>query len=73
MLCYYWYFEDLEFKFEPNVCNKYYDVSMAPYELKNNSILNVKIVDYRCVLRGNSRHKVVNILNNAVLEDKGTL
>ena len=73
MLCYYWYFEDLESKFEPNVCNKYYDVSMAPYKLKNNSILNVKIVDYRCVLRGISRYKAVNILNNAVLEDKGTL
>ena len=29
MLCQYWYFKDVGFKFEPNVCNKYYDVSMT--------------------------------------------
>ena len=26
MLCHYWYFKDLGFKFEPHVCNKCHDV-----------------------------------------------
>ena len=34
MLCHYWYFKDVEFKFEPHVCNKCHDVLMNAYELK---------------------------------------
>ena len=41
MLCHYWYFKGVEFKFEPHVCNKYHDVLMTAYELKNIAILNV--------------------------------
>ena len=47
MLCHYWYFKDVGFKFEPRVCSKCHDVLMAAYELKNTSILNVKGVDFR--------------------------
>ena len=35
--------------------------------------LNVKGVDYRCILSGISRIKAVSILNNSVLEDKGVI
>ena len=35
--------------------------------------MNVKGVDYRCILWGISKNKAVNILNNFVLEDKGVL
>ena len=40
MLCHYWYFKDVRFKFEPHVCNKCHHVLMSAYELKNISILN---------------------------------
>ena len=50
MLCHYWYFKDVGFKFEPHVCNKCHDVLMTAYELKNIAILNVKGVDFRCIL-----------------------
>ena len=46
MFCYYWYFKDVGFKFEPHVCNKCHDVLMTAYELKNIAILNVKGVDF---------------------------
>ena len=46
MLCHYWYFKDVGFKFEPNVSNKCYDVLMTAYKLKNIPILNVKGVDF---------------------------
>ena len=73
MLCHYWYFKDGGYKFEPHVCNKCHDVLMTAYELKNIAILNVKSVDYRCILWGISRNEAVDILNNSVLEDKGVL
>ena len=72
-LCYYWYFKDVRFRFKPYVCNKCHDVLMTAYELKNIAILNVKDVDFRCILWDISRDEDVNKLNNSVLEDKGVL
>ena len=46
---------------------------MTAYELKKIATLNVKGVDYRCILWGISRIEAMNILNNSVLEDKGVL
>ena len=46
---------------------------MTIYELKSIAILNVKGVDFRCILWGNSRDEAVNRLNNSLLEDKGVL
>ena len=43
---------------------------MTAYELKNNAILNVKGVDFRCILWGISRDEAANRLNISVLEDK---
>ena len=50
MLCHYWDFKDVGLKFEPHVCNKCHDVLVTAYELKNIAILNVKGVDFRCIL-----------------------
>ena len=38
------------FKFQSHVRNKCHDVLMAAYELKTIAILNVKGVDFRCIL-----------------------
>ena len=72
-LCHYWYFKDGGFKFEPHVSKKCHDVLMTAYELKNIAILNVKGVDFRCILWGISRDEALNRLNNSVLEGKGVL
>ena len=50
MLCHYWYFKVVVFKFEPHFCNKCHDVLMTAYELKNIAISNVKRTDFRCIL-----------------------
>ena len=50
MLCHYWYFKDVGFKFERHVCNKCHDALMTACELKNIAILIVKGVDFRCIL-----------------------
>ena len=59
MLCHYWYFKDVGYKFQPCVCNACYAVSMMVYESKSIAILNAKGDDYRYIL--------------FVLEDKGVL
>ena len=46
LLCHYFYFKDVGFKFEPHLCNKYHDVLMTAYELESISILNIKGVKY---------------------------
>ena len=63
-LCHYWYFKDVGFRFETHVCNKCHNVLVTAYELKNVAILNVKGVDFRCILRGVSRNEAVNRLND---------
>ena len=73
MLCHYWYFKDVGFKFQPHVCNKCHDILMTAYKLKNIAILNVKGVDFRCILSGISEDESVNRLNNSVLEYKDVL
>ena len=55
MLYDYWNFKDVGFKFEQHVCNKCQDIFMTTYELKGFAILNVKGVDFRCILWGISR------------------
>ena len=52
MLCYHCYFKDVGYKFETNVCNKFHDVLMTVYELKDIAILNVKGGDYSRILWG---------------------
>ena len=72
MICHYWYFKDIGYKFEPYVCNGCHDKSMMAYALENIAILNVKSVGYRCVLWNITRNDAINRLNNSELDDKCT-
>ena len=73
MLCHYWYFKDIGYNFQPYLCNVCHALSVMAYEFKYIAILNVKGVDYRCILWGISRDEALNRLNNSVLEDEGVL
>ena len=42
MLCHYWYFKEVGFKFESHVCNKCQDVLMTAYELKKHCNIKCK-------------------------------
>ena len=66
-------FKDVGFKFELHVCNKYDDILTTANKLKNIAILNVKGVDFRCILWAASKNEAINRLTNSVLEDKGVL
>ena len=60
MLCHYWYFKDINFKFQPYLCNGCHAVSMMAYELNNIAMLTAKGVDYKCILWVISRDEAVN-------------
>ena len=44
MICHYWYFKDIAYKFESYVCNKCHGISTMTYELKNIAIPNILII-----------------------------
>ena len=73
MLCHYWYFKNVGYKSQPYVCNCCHAVSVMAYELKKDATLNVKGVDFRCILWGINRDEVVNRLSNSVLKDRAVL
>ena len=48
MICHYWYFKDIGFKYQPYVCNRCHDFSTIVENLNDFLILRVKSADYRC-------------------------
>ena len=48
MICNYWHFKDIGYKFEPYICNGSHGISMMAYELENVVILNEKGIDFVC-------------------------
>ena len=50
MLCHYWFFKDIGFKFEGHVCNKCHHFLTITYSLKYIAIV-------RCILMGISKNE----------------
>ena len=73
MICHYWYFKNIGYKYEPYVCNGCHDLSMMVYDLNDFMILNVKGVDYRCCVFNMSKNDAITLLNNSVLDNKRVL
>ena len=73
MICHYWYFKDIGFKYQPYVCNECHDFSMIVQKLDDVVILRVKSVDYRCFVANMSKKDTVSLLNNSLLDNKGVL
>ena len=73
MICHYWYFKDIGFKYQPYVCNGCHDFSMIVQNLSDFVILGIKNVDYSCYLVGINRKDAISLLNNSVLDNKGVL
>ena len=73
MICHYWYFKDIGYKYEPHVCNKCHDLLMVVYDIRNFMVLNIKGVDYRCYVFNMSGSDAINPLNNSCLDNKRVL
>ena len=73
MICHYWYFRDIGFKYQPYVCNACHDFSMIVQDLSDFAILKIKKIDYRCYLVGIKKKDAISLLNNSALDNKGVL
>ena len=71
MLCHYWYFKDIGFKFQPHACNRCHDLSMMIYDLDDFMVLNIRGVNYKCFVCNMSKNTAIKLLNNSQLDDKG--
>ena len=72
-LCHYWFFKDVGFKFEEQICNGCHDLLTMAYSLENIAILSAKGATFRGILWGISRNEGLKRLNNSVLKDKCVL
>ena len=57
------------FKFRPNFCNKCHDLLMS-VNLSDIAILNIKGSECCCFISLTSKHKTINLLQNAYLTEK---
>ena len=73
VICHYWYFKDIGFKYQPYVCNGCHDFPMAVLKLEDFVILRVKSADYRWCVVNMSKRDTISLLNNSVLDNKGVL
>ena len=73
MICRYYYFKSVGFKYQPYVCNGCHDFYMGVMSLSDFFIWNVKGVNYRVYTCNISKQEEVDILNNSNLDDKGVL
>ena len=73
IICHYWYFKDIGYKYQSHVCNGCHDLSMVVYDLNNFMILNIKGVDYRSYVFNMSNNDAINLLNNSMLYSKEVL
>ena len=68
MICGYYYFENIGFKYQPYICNAYHDFNMTVQNLSDFMILRIKNVDYRCYIVGMDKKDAISLLNNSVLD-----
>ena len=73
MICHYWYFKDIDYKYEPYICNGCHDLSVVVYDLNDFMILNIKGGNCRRYRFNFSKSDAIKLLNNFVLDNKGVL
>ena len=57
----YWYFINKGFKFQPNVCNGYQDPLFMSVNFNDIAILNVRGIDYCCIINGISKSEPMGV------------
>ena len=65
IICHYWYFKDIGYKYQAHVCNRCHDLSVVVYDLNGFIILNIKGIDYRCYMFNGSTTDAIKLLGNS--------
>ena len=69
-ICHYWYFKDIDFKYEPYLCNGCHDLMQKAMSFNNVTIVYVKGSAYRINFWYMSKDDAINIMNGSNLVDK---
>ena len=70
-ICHYWYFKDIDFKYEPYLCNGCHDLMQKAMSFNDVAIVYVKESGYRIHLMNSN--DAINIMNNSNLIEKEDL
>ena len=68
--CHYWYFKDIDFKYEPYLCNECHDLMQKAMGFINIAILYIKENAYRIHFWYMSKDDAINIMTGSNLVDK---
>ena len=69
-ICCYWYFKDIGFRYEPNLCNGCHDLMQKALSFNNVAIVYVKENAYRIHFWYISKDDAINVINGSNLVDK---
>ena len=69
-ICHYWYFKDIDFKYEPYLWNGCHDLMQKAMSFNNVAIIYVKGSAYRIHFWYMSKDDAISIMNNSNLVDK---
>ena len=72
-ICYYWYFFDKNFNFEPYLCNGCHDLMQKAMNFNDVGIVSIRGSDYRIHFWYMSKRDAINLPNNSVLDNNGVL
>ena len=68
-ICHYWHFKNIDFKYEPYLCNGCDNLMQKAMSFNNAAIVYVKGSDYRIHFSYMSKDDTINIMNNSNLVD----
>ena len=69
-ICHYWYFKDINFKYEPYLCNGCHDLMQKVMSFNNVAIAYVKENSYRISFWYMSKDDAINIMKGSNLVNK---
>ena len=69
-ICYYWYFKDINFKYEPHLCNGCHGLMQKAVNFNDVAIVYIKGSAYRIHFWYMSKDNAINMMNNACLIEK---
>ena len=70
VICHYWYFKDIGFKYQTYLCNGCHDLMQKVMGFNNIAILYIKGSAYRIQFWYMSKGDAINIMNCSILHDK---
>ena len=69
-ICYYWYFKDIGFNYDPYLCNGCHNLMQKAMSFNNVAVVYAKGSAYRINFWYMSKNDAINIMNASYLVDK---